>query len=1060
MSALRRFVVLLGSTAVALGAVTAAGSSTAAATWAATAPKGLTVEHQAAPLAVEPARPMLGWALGGGQTGARQSAYQVRVSTSRAGIAAGRGLLWDSGKVSSAASANVPYDGPALASSERYWWIVRAWNQRDVASPWSAPASFGTAVKDDWRATPIWTPAQAHDYTVEADFTVTTVAAGIKFRSAGGNGFMWQIRGDSSNELRPHVQVGGTYSQLKAVKLPMTIGVGTRHHITIQAVGSTITTSIDGVVVDTTTDARNPGGNIGFRHGRTESATFDNVTVTEADGDVVYSNDFEAPSTDFACGTVGGGVLTVGLSVDCVNSMYEAFSDNWAFLRKDFTVPAKPVAWATAYVTARSTEPARQYVYKLSLNGTVVGVGPTRAKNDATTMYSAYDVTSLLRPGAANTIGALAYTVQDKRFQAQLVIEYKNGTRDVVVSDGSWQTFPGELGMPPGGSIGTQYYAAPVENIDARRYPSGFDAPGFNAAAWPPAVTKAAITGLQGTPAANVEQRLLAPVKVVAKAPGHYFLDFGYTVVGGLDLRLEGTGGEQVDIRLGEELSAPDTVRHAMRTGNTYRDVWTLRPGSQALSLWGYRVFRYAEVIGSPQPLTEANVKAAALVYPYREDASSFSSSSADLDRVHEFTRAGVRRLNLDLHLDSPSRERAPYEGDNVIHMLVQGYTDGDWTLSKYSMEWLIERPTWPTEWKFSSIISAKEYWRATGDLGPAREYYDRLASFLPTSRIDAGTGLVKWSSGDHLVDWPAGERDGFVFTEYNTVINAWSYRAYADMAELATALGNAADAQTWSGIAERLRAAINERLYDAAAGAYNDGLTSTHKAVHSSVFAVSFGVAGPDQLGPAADYVAGRGMACSVFCANFLIDALYDAGRADAAIGFLTAATDRSWLGMIAQGAGSPMEAWAPQYKPNATFSHPWSGSPAYLVYRDILGIDALEAGYGRFEVRPQPGGLTHAEGVTPTIRGPISVAFATGAGGAMDLAVGVPHNTSAKVVVPLPASGSRFIWLDGARRTGTVEGTDLTLEVGAGCHLVSTRGRGEPPATVAEAHNRCSTG
>ena len=36
--------------------------------------------------------------------------------------------------------------------------------------------------------------------------------------------------------------------------------------------------------------------------------------------------------------------------------------------------------------------------------------------------------------------------------------------------------------MPPGGSIGTQYYAAPVENIDARRYPSGFDAPSFDAA--------------------------------------------------------------------------------------------------------------------------------------------------------------------------------------------------------------------------------------------------------------------------------------------------------------------------------------------------------------------------------------------------------------------------------------------------------------------------------------------------------------------------------------------------------------------------------------------------
>jgi hypothetical protein len=25
--------------------------------------------------------------------------------------------------------------------------------------------------------------------------------------------------------------------------------------------------------------------------------------------------------------------------------------------------------------------------------------------------------------------------------------------------------------------------------------------------------------------------------------------------------------------------------------------------------------------------------------------------------------------------------------------MLIQGHTDGDWTLSRYSMEWLIEKP-------------------------------------------------------------------------------------------------------------------------------------------------------------------------------------------------------------------------------------------------------------------------------------------------------------------------------------------------------------------------------
>ena len=104
--------------------------------------------------------------------------------------------------------------------------------------------------------------------------------------------------------------------------------------------------------------------------------------------------------------------------------------------------------------------------------------------------------------------------------------------------------------------------------------------------------------------------------------------------------------------------------------------------------------------------------------------------------------------------------------------------------------------------------------------------------------------------------------------------------------------------------------------------------------------------------------------MACSVFCANFLIDALYDGGRAADALRLMTGTGQRSWLHMIEQGAGSPMEAWDPALKSNTTYSHPWAGSPAYLVYRGALGIEALEPGYKRFSVTPQPGALTRAAG------------------------------------------------------------------------------------------------
>ena len=137
------------------------------------APSALTVEHQAHPLAVESATPQLGWAVNDNRFNAKQSAYEIKVGTTP-----GASDVWDSGKVDSSDSANVPYAGPALKPSTRYFWTVRTWDAKGKPSPYASPAFFGT--KADWApTTPIWTsvPVLGTDYAVDADFTVNTVAA-------------------------------------------------------------------------------------------------------------------------------------------------------------------------------------------------------------------------------------------------------------------------------------------------------------------------------------------------------------------------------------------------------------------------------------------------------------------------------------------------------------------------------------------------------------------------------------------------------------------------------------------------------------------------------------------------------------------------------------------------------------------------------------------------------------------------------------------------------------------------------------------------------------------
>lgn len=101
----------------------------------------LTTEHLSDPLGIDTPVPRFGWILSADYNGARQQAYEVRVSSDEAGM----GDVWSSGRVDSAESFDVEYGGPALESLTRYFWSVRVWNEADQASQWSDPAWFETA---------------------------------------------------------------------------------------------------------------------------------------------------------------------------------------------------------------------------------------------------------------------------------------------------------------------------------------------------------------------------------------------------------------------------------------------------------------------------------------------------------------------------------------------------------------------------------------------------------------------------------------------------------------------------------------------------------------------------------------------------------------------------------------------------------------------------------------------------------------------------------------------------------------------------------------------------
>ena len=897
------------------------------------------------------------------------------------------------------------------------------------------------------------------NYATQATFNITQGTAGMSLKGTSTSSFyLWQLKVGSPGTVQINKQVSGTFTTLKTVTLSKPIVTGTDYVMKVVALGNTYQTYLDGVLVDTITDATYSTGRVGFRTGAFEAFKVKDLTVTTPDGQVFYSNSFPTGNTDFSCGTVADATLTVPISSNCIVA---APSTNWAFLRGDVDLAAgKQIAWAHLYATGGSTNGARQYVYKMSVNGHYVGIGPTRPIGSET-RYDGYDVTSLLDAGTTNTIGALAYTASDQRYLADLVVRYTDGSTQTFGTSSQWRALNGSAVLPDAGSIGTSYYSAPKENFAAAAYPFGFDRPGFDATGWKEPAAKTAFSNLLATPTAKVERQLHQPVSVVETSPGSYFLDYGRTWVGGLSLDLTGTAGQAVDLRYGEVTSAANTVKYATDGGNNYRDVWTLKAGTQHLETWGMRVFRYVNVSGAPAGLTAADFPALAYVYPYDASAGVFESSNADLNKVWQLNKNTIEATNGNLYVDSWERERGAYEADSYLQMMSNFYTSADPTLGNYSIAYLFKQRTWPTEWPIYTILAMHDSYAQTGDIEALDTYYAALQSKLPEQWFEPSTGLIRKTSGSSgsnctdcdIVDWPTGERDGFVFTQYNTVINAISYRAYADMAEIATSLGKTADAASYAERAATIKAAANDRFWDASKGAYRDGQSSTqvptdHWALQSSVFATAFGLADDAQAAQVATYLGDReaasadGIPCSVYCSAFVFEALYNGDRGDIAYNLLTSTKKRTYLNMIANGAGATAEAWDKSLKSNLTYSHPWAASIAYNIPQGMFGIKPTTAGYDTFDVKPQADSLDWAHVTVPTLRGSIGAAFDKTAGGTAagtDVGVQVPGNTVARVFVP-SAEPVTEVYVDGrATPASYADGYAVVDDVAAGCHVLS---------------------
>lgn len=588
-----------------------------------------------------------------------------------------------------------------------------------------------------------------------------------------------------------------------------------------------------------------------------------------------------------------------------------------------------------------------------------------------------------------------------------------------------------------------------------------------------------------------LEKTIDVPAEVHTNSAGNVFADFGKASFGQLILDVNSPSADTLRIHLGEARKG-DTTDRAPGASVRYtsytlpvrkgRGTYTLvirpdgrnaqikpagtdvRPVLMPAYTGEVYPFRYCE-IESGNAQVEA-LRRPTVHYKWDDDASSFHSSDSLLNAVWDLCKYSIYATSFaGVYVDG-DRERIPYEADALINQLSHYCTDSEYTMARYTVDYLMDNATWPTEWILQAPLLVWNDYLYTGDKALLEKNYSTLKA-RSLIALTESNGLISTRTGKQtpellkscgyyggeirdIVDWPQsgalgigkeepGEADGYEFSDYNTVVNAYHYRALYVMEKIASALGHDDDAEEFARHSAAVKTAVNTLLLDKEKGCYRDGIGAGHYSLHASMFPAAFGMVPEKYMDAVMDHIRSRGMACSVYGAQFLLDALYEGGMDDYALELLTSNSKRSWKNMIDSGSTISWEAWDPEFKPNLDWNHAWGAAPANIIMRKLIGVEPLAPGWQRMSIRPRPGGLSHASATVPSILGPVKVDFSN-EDGLFDMTVEIPYGSEAELSIPW--TKSRYtLTVNGKKAKGQRNNDSVSLNLGGGKYHISVK-------------------
>jgi alpha-L-rhamnosidase len=733
------------------------------------------------------------------------------------------------------------------------------------------------------------------------------------------------------------------------------------------------------------------------------------------------------------------------------------------------TLLRKEVAAGRAVRRARLYASARG-VYELFLNGHRVGEDlfrPGWTDYRHRIQSQTYDVGELLQEGT----NALGVVLGDgwyrghvgasgrmswgrvTRALVQLEIEREDGTRERIVSDGSWRAYTGGPIRMSDLLMGETY--------DARLDMPGWAGPGFDDGGW---------TAAQSEPLGDVpvvpqrgpsvrEVLELKPVSVEETPPGSgtFVFDMGQNMVGWARLHVEGAAGQTVRLRFAERLEEDGAIYTANLRGARATDRYTLRGGGPEVyePTFTFHGFRYVEVTGYPgTPRIDALT--GVVISSLLERTGAFETSNDMINQLQSNIVWSQRGSSLEVPTDGPQRdERVGGMGDAQLFARTACF---NFDVMSFLEKWLQDvhdaqnpaggfpnlAPDPPRAgdaaegndagapaWGDAGVIVPWTLYRCYGDARVLEESFPamtRWIAFLQEANPDL---LWVERSGPDFGDWLNVDAD----TPLPVLATAYFARSAFLAARTAEVLGETEKTRAYDALFDEIREAFG-RAYVKADGRV-EGETQT-----ASLLALAFDLL-PDETRPLTvrhlvTDIEGRDVHLStgVVGAHLINPVLSDVGRIDLAYRLLLTDTFPSWGYSVRHGATTIWERWdgwtaETGFQDTAmnSFNHYALGSVGEWMYAVVAGIDLdpERPGYKRVVLRPRPGGgLTHASGELRSLYGLILSDW-TIEHDLIHWVVEVPPNTTATAHVPT-SDPARVT--EGGRPAGEVDGLRLLRE------------------------------